>query len=307
MIKEKYFSLLGIVDMPIFLEKYLKVPSLVRLKKVGYFCGMDFASKYIYDFKENISRYDHSLSTALLTWKFTHDKKATLAALFHDISTPCFSHVIDYMNKDYSKQESTEEKTKEILFNDKYLIECLYEDGLVLDDISDFKKFSIVDLERPKLCADRIDGVILTGLYWTQTLTIKEVDDIIKNIMVYINEDSEKELGFKDSEVVKIFLETNNKIDIYCHSVEDNYMMELLAEITREGISKKYFSYNDLYILDEEAVFKILLNSGDKELLEKVQKFQTIKKEDILHIELPEVKKRIILPIVRGERIKKDK
>lgn len=62
--------------------------------------------------KENITRYDHSLTFALLTWKCTKDKKATLAGMFHDIATPCFSHVIDYMNKDYENQESTEENTE---------------------------------------------------------------------------------------------------------------------------------------------------------------------------------------------------
>ena len=34
------------------LEKYLSVPSLVRLRNVGYFCGMDYASKNVYDFSE---------------------------------------------------------------------------------------------------------------------------------------------------------------------------------------------------------------------------------------------------------------
>lgn len=47
-----YLELLNYENMPEFLKKYLKVPSLVRLKKVGYFCGMDFVSKHIYSFSE---------------------------------------------------------------------------------------------------------------------------------------------------------------------------------------------------------------------------------------------------------------
>ncbi len=66
---------------------------------------MDDASKDIYDFREYISRYDHSLTVCLIVYKLTKDKKATLAGLFHDIATPCFSHVIDYMNQDYENQE----------------------------------------------------------------------------------------------------------------------------------------------------------------------------------------------------------
>lgn len=59
---------------------------------------------------------------------------------FHDIATPCFSHVIDYMNQDYEKQESTEEYTEHILESDKYLIECLREDDIDINEIINFKK-----------------------------------------------------------------------------------------------------------------------------------------------------------------------
>ena len=108
---QEYLDILDYQNFPETLEKYLLAPSLIRLKNIGYFCGMDYASKDIYKFTEKISRYDHSLSVALITWKLTGDIKQTLAGLFHDVSTPCFSHVIDYMNKDYEKQESTEEKS----------------------------------------------------------------------------------------------------------------------------------------------------------------------------------------------------
>lgn len=301
--KEQYLKLWN--QNPEFLDKYLHVPSLLRLKKVGYFCGMDYASSDVYDFFEYVSRYDHSLSTALITWYFTKDKKATIAALFHDISTPCFSHVIDYMNKDYGKQESTEEKTEEILKNDSFLLKCLKEDGISLSEIADFKNYTIVDLERPKLCADRLDGIFLTGLFWTKTITIEEIEKIIGSLTTYTNEYGEVELGFTDEEMMLQVLKTNACIDKYCHSKEDNYMMELLAEITREGMSKKYYSYDDLYILNEEELFQLLLDSNDSYLLEKIDRFKTIKREDIPEMDMPFVKARIILPILNGKRIKK--
>lgn len=190
MLLEYYLDKLNVKNKPEFIEKYLKTPSLLRLKKVGYFCGMDYASKNIYNFKEYITRYDHSLTVALLTWKFTQNKKMTLAGLFHDIATPCFSHVIDYMNKDYENQESTEEYTENILKNDKYLIKCLKEDNIEIEDITNFKKYSIVDNDRPKVCADRIDGVILTGISWTKDVEYDDIDKIIDNIEIYTNEDN---------------------------------------------------------------------------------------------------------------------
>lgn len=228
-----YLELLGINEMPNFLVKYLECPSLKRLKKVGYFCGMDYASKDIYNFQESISRYDHSLSVALLTYKLTSDIKSTLAGLFHDIGTPCFSHVIDYMNKDYEEQESTEIFTEKIIRNDKYLLNCLEKDNVLIEEIVDFKKYSIVDNKRPKACADRIDGVILTGIGWTKNINKKDILDIVKDMYVCKNEYNEKEIAFKTKEVAEKVIDISKSIDIYCHSKEDNYMMELLASILK--------------------------------------------------------------------------
>ena len=109
---KKYQKELG--DIPEFLNKYLNLDVMQRLKGVSLFCGMNYASPYMYDFSLNISRYDHSLNVALITWRLTHDKTQTLAALFHDVSTPVFSFVFDFMNGDYIEQESTEDKIREV-------------------------------------------------------------------------------------------------------------------------------------------------------------------------------------------------
>jgi len=303
MLVNYYLSKLGICNIPDFLNKYLKSPSLMRLKNVGYFCGMDFASKEIYNFQEYISRYDHSLSVSLLTYQLTKDKKATLAALFHDIATPCFSHVIDYMNGDYEKQESTEEFTEYILKNDNYFVNCLKEDNIELDDVINFKNYSIVDNDRPKVCADRIDGIILTGIGWTKNINKKDIENIINDLVIVNNEFNEKEIAFKTIEVATKVLEISKTIDVYCHSNEDNYMMQLLAQITQFAINKKYISYEDLYHYDELALFKLWKQCNDNHLNMLIKKFETITLKDIPHINLPNVKNRHINPIVNGKRI----
>ena len=144
-----YLSLLNYEKFALEYAKYLKVPSLCRLKQISYFCYVDYGSKEVFDFKEPITRFDHSVTTALLTQKFASSKVEVLAALFHDIATPCFSHVIDFLNEDYTEQESTEAYTDEILKQDRYLLECLKEDKVDVEDLIHFKQFSLVDI---KLC-----------------------------------------------------------------------------------------------------------------------------------------------------------
>ena len=290
--------------MPNFLKKYLNSPSLIRLKKVGYFCGMDYASRNVYDFKEKISRFDHSLSVALLIYKFTKNKKMTLAGLFHDVATPCFSHVIDYMNNDYATQESTEEFTEEILKSDKYVLKSLRKDKINIDDIVDFKKYTIVDNKRPKLCADRIDGVILTGSFWAKNIVMEDIKRIVKSLALFQNEDKELELGFNDKETALKVVKVSEEIDVICHSNEDNYMMQLLADMTKYAIDNNYFTYKDLFYYNEEEIFRIFESIDNKEFKNNLNKFKNIKLEDIPIIELPFIKKRDLNPLIMGKRAK---
>jgi len=300
---EYYLKELDYLNKPDFLNKYLKVPSLIRLKNISYFCGMDYASKDIYDFKEKITRYDHSLTVALLTWRLTHDKIMTLAGLFHDVGTPCFSHVIDYMNKDYLNQESTEEYTEKILLQDELLNRYFKEDNIDINDIVNFKDYSIVDNKRPKVCADRLDGVILTGSFWTKEISKDDISLILDDLTVYQNEEHEPEIGFKTKKIAEKVLKKSEKIDIYCHSKEDNYMMELLAKITKYGIDNGYFTYKDLYIYNEDDLYSLLKSKSDKTLKEYLRIFETVKKENIPDIQMPNIKIRDLNPLVNGERL----
>lgn len=299
-----YLELLGYSDMPDFIIKYLSCPSLIRLKDVGYFCGMDYASKDIYDFREYISRYDHSLTVALIVYKLTHDKKTTIAGLFHDIATPCFSHVIDYMNKDHEKQETTEEYTGFVIENDIWLCHCLEEDGIYLGDIVVFKKYSIVDNDRPKACADRIDGVVLTGIGWTKNISKNDIKNIVMAMRLFKNENEELEIGFNSLEAAKLVLKVSESIDSYCHSKEDFYMMELLAKITKYAIDMNIICYDDLYKLNEKELFNILEESSDLYLKELIMEFKTKKKEDIEDVKVSNVKIRDLNPLVNGERLR---
>ena len=271
---------------------------------MGYFCGMDYASKDIYGFNEKITRFDHSLSTALITLKFTDKREVILAALFHDVATPCFSHVIDYMNKDYLNQESTEEYTDKIILNDKELLKLLKEDGINPEDIINFKKYSLVDNDRPRLCADRFDGIILTSIGWTKNISSSDISELVNDLKIFVNENGFEEMGFSNYNIANKALYFSEEVDKLCHSNEDNYMMNLLANITKEAIDNNLIIYDDLYYLTEDDIWNILNNSDNVNLINDIYLFKNIIKSDVPLTDLGDIKIRDLNPLVNGIRLK---
>ena len=99
-------------------------------------------------------------------------------------------------------------------------------------------------------------------------------------------------------------LRNSELIDVYCHSNEDNYMMELLAKITKKALELKIVSYDELFLLNETQIFGMFEESNDKELKDNLKLFKNIKVSDIPKIEMPFIKNRDLNPIVGDCRLK---
>ena len=115
-------------DFPQWLHPFLETEAVQRLKDVGMNCGMEYTRFPVHrELKGCYSRYEHSVGTALILWHFTHDRKQTVAGLLHDISTPAFAHVIDFVNHDHMNQESTEASTRQVIEQSESLCALLKE------------------------------------------------------------------------------------------------------------------------------------------------------------------------------------
>ena len=299
---EKYKLLLG--TPPEWLNKYLELDILNRLQDISVLCGMEYASHDIYNFAFSISRYEHSLNVALITWALTHDKNATLGALFHDASSPVFSHCVDYMNGDYVNQESTEEKTDEILLSSPDLQRYLRQDNVSLEDVINFKQYSVVDLPRPYMCADRLDNCIGVGMAWSKKLTYDDAKSILESIRLTLNENGIYEISFNDEQAANIVYEINNDINQLTHSNSDTYMMLLVSKIIKKLILLNLVTYDDLFKLKERDIIDILEDNNhlDVELEQLYNEFKTIKEAPV--IEQPEIKDKILNPLVKQKRLK---
>ena len=92
-------------DIPEFIQEITQTPAMIRLDDIGMNCGCEYTSFPLFAGLEKYSRYYHSIGVALIVWHFTHDIKQSTAGLLHDISSPAFAHVIDFMHGDYLTQD----------------------------------------------------------------------------------------------------------------------------------------------------------------------------------------------------------
>ena len=294
-------------DFPDFLEDYIRLPIMRRLGGVGLLCGTDwtplFHNKFFY------SRLDHSIGVALIVWNFTRDKKQTLAALFHDIATPAFSHVNDFRNGDALLQESTEKSTKQIINDDVELSELLFKQGIYKYEIDDYHKFPIADNDLPGLSADRLEYMFPSGAALDGIWTMDDIETLYKDITVLTNEAGQPELGFKSEiaavQYTKRFLKTSHILQYN----EDKVAMQMLADILTMAIDKSYISEKELYVLDEEYIIasfdKISSLGTDPAFTRLYHTFRHMKTvqhtmeplQDAYCISL-EVKKRFVDPLV---------
>lgn len=298
----EYQRFIGVT--PKFMVKYLRLPFMKRLKGIIMLCGMINASPHMYKFNlPKITRFDHSLNDAKITYNLTHSKEMALASCFHDVASPTWCHVVDYMNKDYVTQESTEEKTYEILASSKELLEYLKMDGIRLEDVVDFKKYSICDLPRPKLCADRVENTLISAFAWSGNITLDEAKLVISSLKLYQNEDGETEIGLTNLDAANILIRINEEIDRLTHTKEDNYMMTIASELLRRCIDVGVFSYDDLFIMTERDLIEKIEESvkRDKIISEYYQMYKYAEKAP--DIKMPEIKKVVLSPLVNGKRI----
>lgn len=252
---KEYQNLFMDNESPIFIDKYLSCKTLERLKYITQFCGADYTNLYNPLFL--YTRYDHSITVAHMTWHFTHDKKSTIAALLHDVGTPCFAHTIDYVFGDYINQESSEKDIVEMIKKDEYLMKCLKEDEIDLDMLRDLTQYPILENKSPKLCTDRLDGVLHTCYIWLHTHPLEDIKKVYEDITVLTNEDGLSEIGFKHKREAMKFAKM---VTVYAKELwgnRDKYVSKYISELVKLSVERKLITLEDLYVKKETEITDI--------------------------------------------------
>ena len=268
----EYFHILS-KEIPDFIFEYIKAPEMQRLKGIGMSCGVNFST-----LRPNVmfySRFEHSIGVALIVWNFTKDKKQALAGLFHDIANPAFSHCIDFLNGDYETQESTEELTTKIISESQYIMNLLNRDGIKLEEVDDYKLYPIADNDTPKISADRLEYSLSNGFSLEDFWKVGEIEKIYSNLEVLNNENGEIELGFKDEEIAKLFIDRIKLL--WIDYVEDRFIMEIIVNIVKKLNEAKLVQIDDLYRLSEFEIIDIAKKSNIPEVIELVNNISKAK------------------------------
>ena len=143
-----------------------ETPAMQRLKHVGMHCGCEYTAYPIYrKASAPYSRYTHSLGTAAIVWHFTRDLKQAVAAMLHDIASPAFAHVVDFLNGDHMRQESTESRTRMMIASSPELMALLDKSGLTIDDWIAFPYGKDVKENAETIESDNSDDFYYYGSY----------------------------------------------------------------------------------------------------------------------------------------------
>lgn len=291
-------------EIPDFLCEAAETDVMSRLRDVGMNCGCEYTNFPRFRNLIGYSRFDHSLGVALIVWRHTHDRVQAMSGLLHDVSTPVFSHVVDFLKDDHLKQEATEAGTEERIRSSEALLAVLEKHGLTVDSVKDYHAYPIADNDSPKLSADRLE-YSLGNMFNYRFADLDTVQRLYGDICVGQNECGEAELMFAHAECAFEFADCALSCAGVYVSDEDRYGMQRLAELLRGAIEIGVIGTEDLDGTEPVIIEKLMANPLTAE---QWRRFCALHRMEVSH-ETEQTgdwkkifaKKRCIDPYVKGQ------
>lgn len=303
---KSYFNILEL-DFPSWLEEYTETPAMLHSAYISNNCGMVYTKMADSDFF--FSNLDHSVAVALVVWHFTHDKKQSLAGLFHDIATPAFKHCVDVMNGDVMTQESLEDMTSTFIMNSSEIMKLLRRDGIKLEEVDNYHIYPITDNDSPRLASDRLEYSLSNALFLYDKLDFQEVRELYADLEVEKNEDGLPELGFKTKKLARKFVKVTSEMSIIYRDERPRFSMQFVADILEGLLNEGKLEKRDLFEKKESEIIEIIESSRYAEVFKKWRNANKVLKSkdepnDVYFVKTSS-KVRYINPLIKGERISK--
>lgn len=135
-------------------EILIEIMSSEAMKRIKGVTQQGLPSKYYGT--PTFSRYDHSMGVFLGLRKLGASLKEQIAGLTHDVSHTTFSHLIDHVLGDPSKDNYQDDIHMKVM-EDSDLPAILSKHGIDFREISEHEQYKLLESPIPELCMDRFD------------------------------------------------------------------------------------------------------------------------------------------------------
>ena len=240
------------INEPVLIE-LLNSPSVTRLKNISQFA---IPVEY-HEIKAGFSRFEHSVGVMLLLRMLNASLEEQVTGLLHDVSHTAFSHLIDLVVGDGTKEDYQDNRHYTFIKNSE-LPKILEKYGLNVDRIANHKEDSLLEKELPDICADRVDYGLREMYYLVDKKTPVELAKkilAIDNRMVFDSKDAAKKFAF-------MFLDRQKN---HWGSPSKMFRWHIFSQAIKSALSKGIIRLND-FDRDDNYIMDKLINSNDPKI-----------------------------------------
>ncbi len=250
------------ITEPVLVELINSKP-VQRLKKIKQF-GLPQELVNILHF----SRYDHCLGVMLLLRKLGASIEEQAAGLLHDVSHLAFSHVVDWVFGDPSKEDYQDSIHKTFIINTE-IPTILKKHNLDVERIMHLDHFSLLENHAPDLCADRVDYSLRELQGWDEKELVAEV---VQNLISH-----KGEIILKNKITAERFARAYSRLQRERWAeVKQNIQYHLFAKMLKDALENKIITEKDFYEHDEYVMNKLKNAKGEK-LATELEKMKNVK------------------------------
>ncbi len=205
----------------------------------------------------SFSRYDHSLGVMLLLRRLGASVEEQAAGLLHDVSHTAFSHMIDMLLENNTKQDFQDTNHEKIIM-DSELPQLLKKYGFDAKRIVEHHNYSLLEQETPSLCADRIDYALKDIYHWAQP---DIVNKCVKSLLQH-----QGRIVFSSEEVAKLFALGYAKCQ---HerwgNADENIRVFVFVQALKLALKEKIITFDDFY-KDDSYIMNALKKAKNLEI-----------------------------------------
>lgn len=203
---------------------------------------------------QGFSRYEHSVGVMCFLRKFGASLDEQLAGLLHDSSHTTFSHVIDWVIGDPTKEDYQDNIFEDFLKKSD-ASKILKKHNCDLFFISNLSNFLLLEREAPKLCADRLD-------YSLRQIHLNKKEKVVQEIL---NDLSVKnnQIVFSDLNLAEIFAKEYMNLQKFQWAGDQmRVRYYILSNILKEALKIKLISFEE-FSKTETPLLKKLNNCNN--------------------------------------------